>query len=235
MGVGLPDLTDRLLVAELMDDPELDPVRHRVALEGLARINAVSLSARRVWMALRQVALRCRRTVRLLDVACGGGDVLRAVERRAARGGVAVEFVGCDRSPVALEYAQRESDGTIDFVCADVVADGIPHEADLVVSSLFLHHLRRPDAIELLASMADAAQEAVLVQDLRRSRLGYLFAASGVRILSRSPVVHTDGLRSVQGAFTVDEAKVLCEEAGLSGAMVREGWPQRFVVEWSRS
>src|SRR5438093_515405 len=77
----------------------------------------------------------------------------------------------------------------------------LPSEYDAVVSSLFLHHLTEEQAIELLRRMGTAGQM-VLVNDLVRSRTGYLLAWMGTRLLSRSEVVHFDGPRSVEGAFT---------------------------------
>ena len=55
--------------------------------------------------------------------------------------------------------------------------------------------------------MARAAHAMVLINDLIRSRLGYLLAYIGTRFLTTSYVVHQDGLKSVRAAFTVSEAK----------------------------
>jgi len=82
--------------------------------------------------------------------------------------------------------------------------------------------------------MRDAARHLVVVSDLRRTRLGYLFAWVGCRLLSRSRVFHVDGTRSVEAAFTMDEARRLAERAGLAGARIVARWPQRFLLTWRR-
>ena len=68
-----------------MDDPALDLEQHRLALEGLKRVNRLSRSAAIFWPALR--TLLCGqpsdRPLRVLDIACGGGDVTRDIARRA--------------------------------------------------------------------------------------------------------------------------------------------------------
>jgi len=64
-------------------------------------------------------------------------------------------------------------------------------------------------------------------------RLGSLHY--GVRCISHSDVVHVDGPRSVEGAFTPEEVQALAEAAGLHGCRVTPKWPFRFLLEWSRS
>ncbi|MGL4465630.1 MAG: nucleotide-binding protein, partial [Planctomycetia bacterium] len=71
--------------------------------------------------------------------------------------------------------------------------------------------------------------------DLVRSPVGYVLAWVGARVLSRSPVVHVDGPRSVAGAFTPTELLALAEEAGLVGGKVLPRIPERFVFVWRRS
>ena len=229
------DLSVRCRAPELMDDPGLDRARHVHALNALATINRVSLTARRVWSEILRIHRASGRTVRVLDVACGAGDVLHAVARRAARTGVPVELCGCDTSPVALEEVERRSrDVPVGVLALDVVRDDLPDDNDLITSSLFLHHLAMDEAVALLRRMGQSTRLGLLVQDLRRTRLGYAFAWVGLHTLTSSEVARIDGLRSVRGAFSMDEARTLCAAAGLSSALVERAWPQRFVVRWRR-
>jgi len=218
-----------------MDDPALERDRHLRALDALARIDRISFGAARLWMEVSELHERLGRTVRVLDLACGGGDVLHGIDGRARRAGVPVELHGCDVSAVALEraWAGARAGRAVTFSRLDVVRGDLPEGYDLLTSSLFLHHLERGEASHLLSKMAAAARARVFVQDLRRTRLGYLFAWIGLRTLTRSDVARTDGLRSVEAAFTLPEVAELCAEAGLAEAVIRPVWPQRFVVRWS--
>lgn len=233
----LPDLTARRREPEVMDEPGLDPDRHHVALNALERVNRASFAAGRVWREVRGLAYSGVRPVRVLDVACGGGDVLGVVARRARRQGADVDLTGCDVSPVALAYgrARHAEEPHLRFLRADVLADGLPGRHDLVCCALFLHHLERADAVSLLRKMADATDRVLLVQDLRRSRSGYVLAWGALRLLTTSDVARTDGPISVRAAFTPAEARALAAEAGLVGAEVRECWPQRFTLRWTRT
>ena len=93
-----------------MDQPDVDAAEHRHALAALARINWLSDSSGIFWPALRRLAREVGRPVRVLDLACGGGDVTIALARRARRAGLAGEFAGCDLSPVALEVARSRAE-----------------------------------------------------------------------------------------------------------------------------
>jgi 2-polyprenyl-3-methyl-5-hydroxy-6-metoxy-1,4-benzoquinol methylase len=222
-----------------MDEPTLDASEHARALTGLARVNWWSRSAAIVRPDLRRLAVgsSAERPLRILDVACGGGDVTVAVAQSARRDGLPVRVSACDISPTALDIARRRAESvgeSIDFFQHDLLQQPLPAEFDVVLCSLFLHHLDEPDAVRVLRSMADAAARAVLVNDLIRSRSGYLLAMLGPRLLTRSRIVHVDGPLSVAGAFTPQEAWRLCEQAGLHGASISRHWPQRFLLTWRR-
>jgi hypothetical protein len=103
-----------------------------------------------------------------------------------------------------------------------------------MISNLFLHHLAHDDAVVLLKKMSEAAP-ALVVNDLARGPAGYAAAVVGTRLLSRSPVVHTDGPRSVRAAFTVGEARLLAQRAALDGARVEPVFPYRWRLDWGRA
>lgn len=80
--------------------------------------------------------------------------------------------------------------------------------------------------------MSTAARRLVLIEDLLRSRLGYALCWAGVRLLTRSQVVHVDGPLSVRAAFTMQEIKGLLDQAHWSGAQLVHRWPERFVIQY---
>lgn len=220
-----------------MDDSELERGRRLEALSALSRINRISLAGNRLWREIVTLKPEVKGPVRVLDLACGGGDLLNDVADKAQRLGLPVELRGCDLSEVAVERARAGAPrgGSIDFFQLDILEDDLPPDYDLVTSSLFLHHLERREAIRFLRRMGEATRRGIFVQDLRRTRLGYFLAWIGLRTLTRSDVARVDGLRSVRGAFTIAETRVLCAEAGLQGARVARRWPQRFTIRWRRS
>lgn len=234
----LPPLRDRDRRPEIMDQPGLDAGVHHRALRGLARINRWSRSVAAIWPVVEQVARQTRgRPVRVFDLACGAGDVLVGLWRKAAKAGVPVALDGSDVSAVALEHAAHragEAGAAVRLFQADALRDILPDGYDVVCASLFLHHLADDEAVAVLERMKRSTERVVVVDDLLRSRAGYALAWAGTRLLTRSRVVHTDGPLSVRAAFTVPEVHRLAGAAGLTGATIRTHWPCRFLLTWSR-
>ena len=226
-------LAARRVVPERMDAPDLPPADHFRALNGLARLNAVSRPLAGVTEVVRRVARKLPRPVRVLDVACGGGDNLGRLLRWARRSGVAVEGCGCDLSKIALTHAALFAE-LADWRVCDVLREPLPSGFDVLTCSLFLHHLSDADATALLAKMRDAAGSAVVANDLVRGPVGLGLVWAGSRLLSRSKVVHFDGPASVRAAFTPTELRALATAAGMGGAAVRTVFPCRMVLTWER-
>lgn len=223
----------RVLTPELMDDPAIDVSEHRRALRGLARLNRLG-SAAAVDRILRDM-LNPDRPLRVLDLATGGGDIPIALSRRCRAHGTAIEFAACDVSPTAIAHAvESAGDSDVRFFVLDALQDPLPEGYDVIVCSLFLHHLTEDDAVRLLRRMAAAAQRGIIVNDLVRSRLNRMLVTIGAHMLSRSPIVHTDARKSAAAAFTVDEVCSLAERTGLNGARFAARFPARFVLRWDK-
>ena len=99
----------RTLESEWMDNPGLEARQHDEALAGLARINRISGTLRAVWKPLRGLARR-HGPLRVMDLACGGGDVAVALAAQAKREQVPIEMHGCDRSARALRVARANAE-----------------------------------------------------------------------------------------------------------------------------
>ncbi len=223
-----------------MDQPGLDRETHCRALDGLRTTNTISRTSQVIWRGIREAAIAPTngRSLRILDIAAGGGDVVLGVAKLASRCGVAVEAHGCDINVTAVEYAQSVASqaklsGTR-FFQLNALVDPLPEAYDVLMSTLFFHHLANDDAKQLLGRMAKAANRCVLIDDLCRNRLGYLYAWAGGRLLTRSHIVHTDGPLSVSAAYTIPEFRQLAKDAGLSNAQFRRHWPQRFLMSWKK-
>lgn len=232
------NLKKRVLEPEDIDDPALEKEQLFGALRGLTTINFLSASAGSVWTPMVRLARhRKLERLRILDVATGGGDIPRALWRKGKRAGLKLEILGIDVSERALEFATRqcgECGADVRFEQRDILRDGLPAAYDVIVSSLFLHHLKNDHALEFLTAAARTANHLVLINDLRRGRYGLTLSYFAGRILSSSPVVRVDALRSVRAAFTMDEALDLAKAAGMQEATVSRRWPARYLLSWER-
>ena len=225
---------------ERMDDRALDASSHIQALRGLARLNRLSRTADGLWAALAGMEVRHNGgggPVRVLDLACGSGDITRRLAALAARDGMPFEFDGCDRSGHAVEFADRQSRAgstpTCRFFARDVLEGPLPDGYGYFVSSLFLHHLADGQAVRLFREMARAARRGFVVHDLERSTRGFLLAGVASRAFTRSPIVHADAVLSVRAAFSLEETIAMSILADLPGVRCTRRWPCRLLLSWA--
>jgi SAM-dependent methyltransferase len=161
---------------------------------------------------------------RILDVGCGSGDVLSALRR--ASGGRAVA-VGADIRLLHLKAGPPD----ILRVVADARTLPFPARSfDVVTASLFLHHFDAHELPDVLRGLYALARRALVVNDLRRARVPYVFGRAFFKVLFRSPVSVSDGLVSIRRAFRPGELADAFTAAGIPGVRIRRTFPYRLIA-----
>jgi 2-polyprenyl-3-methyl-5-hydroxy-6-metoxy-1,4-benzoquinol methylase len=224
----------RDLQPEWMDDPDLPHDDHRLALAGLARLNRLSGISRAMYRYIRRLALaRPDRSLNLLDVASGSGDIPIDWVCRARKEGWSLQVTMTDVRAPALEEQQRRAHRCgvkVRSLEHDCLRAPLPCGFDVATSSLFLHHLDDHQAFCVLQSMQIAAGGVLVLCDLERSRTNLLLVKTAAAIVSRSPVVHHDAAASVRAAFTIEEFRQLAERALSRPVRVSRVFPCRFIA-----
>jgi 2-polyprenyl-3-methyl-5-hydroxy-6-metoxy-1,4-benzoquinol methylase len=205
---------------ELMDDPECDPARLAATLRRFGIVNrlvsgwgGVYRAHLRPHLAALQAALPAgrppgapRRPARVLDLGCGGGDVIERLARLARRDGFDVEWLGVDPDPRAHAAASVRAGRDIAFRCTDSTTLRAEGDAfDVVLSNHVLHHL---DADELRRFADDSlalSRGPVLHGDIRRGRGAYALYGVGITPLAPGTFLRTDGLRSIRRSYRPEE------------------------------
>lgn len=225
-------LAVRATAAELMDADDLDAATYAAVVGDLARVNTVTL-ARRPTLAFVKRALQGRRTLRLLDVGFGDGDMLRSIACYVAQHNVEAELVGVDLNPRSEPAAREHTpDGLpIRYVTGDYADMGDGWDA--IISSLVAHHMTREQLLAFLRFM-EANAPSWFVNDLHRHR----FAHAGFPLLAWAAgwhsIVRHDGRLSIARSFRPDEWCGLLAQAGVEGARVFRAFPFRLCVERRR-
>jgi len=232
-------LREREWHAEFLDDASLATVEVETALRGLHRLNRISRSVATLWAEITGLAhAKHLQQVSVLDLACGGGDNVIALMRRARQANLGLAAAACDLNPSSLAYARQQAARAgfgIDFFACDVLNAPLPEGYDIVMCSLFLHHLQQPQALILLQRMAGAAQHLVLVNDLQRHMVNYALVWLGSRLLSRSAIVHQDAIFSMKNAFSRHELAALARQAGMRDCCIALSPPARMMLRWEKS
>ncbi len=222
-----------------MDDPNLDPLLHNQALQGLRNLNFFSLIGSAIWRQLQNISDQYPlQTIRVLDLATGGGDIPILLAKQASYRKRKFEFVGADISPTAIKFANyraKEDNVPVSFIELDVLEQNIPQCFDVVMTSLFTHHLDPAQVINLLVKMRIATKKVLIVNDLIRSEFSLVLVSLATKILSNSAIVQHDGPASVRASYTMTEMKDMAEQAGLDNCIICYSFPCRQLLMWRKS
>jgi SAM-dependent methyltransferase len=229
-----PDFSRRSDLAELMDSP-CDFETFRGCLEDLARANVVTLNHRATIAFLDELRRRGRlsagRSIRIVDVGSGYGDLLRRVDRWGVEHGLKLDLVGIDLNPWSARAAMQAtaSERPIRWLSSDVFDYG--ESCDVVVSSLFTHHLGDAEVVAFLRWMEARARIGWFVNDLRRHPFPYYGFGLLSRIMRWHPFVRHDGPVSIARAFLQDDWLGFLRESGVGeAAKVQRRFPFRLCV-----
>lgn len=161
----------------------------------------------------------------LLDLGTGAGDIPRAVVTRARQHGCPILITAVDRQPPILQIAETLSEGfpEIRFQQGDMLSfsEGAPY--DIVMCNLAVHHFDESDVIRVLRRCRELAKTAVLVTDLRRSRVAQSAIYAVTSVSYRDPMTRHDARLSIQRAFSYAELHKLAVAAGWWGFRHRRG------------
>ena len=216
---------------EWMDTETVTPEDFAACLADLANVNTVTLARLPTVAFMRRIARRNPgRRLRVLDVGCGEGDMLRRLHRWGARAGVAMELVGLDRNAQGIQAARAATQPgiPIEYREADIFHPDLG-QFDVVISALFTHHLSDAEIIRFIHVMDAHATRGWFINDLHRHPLAY----HGFRALSAAAGWHRfvrhDGPISVQRSFMRADWQRLLQTANVP-ATIRWHAPFRYCV-----
>ncbi len=224
-------------LTEWMDEPcSYEEMRDCHA--SLEQLSALTLASRPTlhWLQALVKAQAPTKPLRILDVGCGGGDMLRSIERWAHKRGVAVELTGIDINPHAERIA-REFTGdnsSIRWITGDAFSYAEP--VDIVLSALLTHHLAEAEIVRFLAWMEATARRGWFVNDLCREPASYKLYDLLTAVIPWHRFVRHDGLVSFRRSFREDDWQRMIAAAGIAQSEIQlQRWtPARLCVARTR-
>ena len=215
---GTFDSSRRADLSELLDEPcSYEDLRG--CLRDLEQVNRVSFGYRPTLEWLEQFVPEPNHPLHIVDVGCGGGDMLRRIESWAARKRVAVKLTGVDLNANAIRAAREftPAESRIEWIAGEAYSltpDSGP--IDVVISSLFTHHLTDDEIVHFIEWMEQVARHGWFINDLYRSRTPYTWFKVLAAAMRWHRFVQHDGPVSFQRAFLPDEWRHFAQRAGLS-------------------
>ena len=196
-------------VQELMDDPACDPDRLRATLQRFEVVNRLVSGWGAVYREhVRPLLSGLGRPARVLDLGCGGGDVVTRLAALARRDRLAATWLGVDPDARALEVARARSGADVAFAHGDSVSLLEAGERfDLVLSNHVLHHLDAEGLAAFTAESRALSTGLVLHADIARSARAYGLYAVGITPFAPGTFLRTDGLRSIRRSYRPQELR----------------------------
>lgn len=232
-------------VRERMDDPAADRRMLDRTFDQFSTLNRLIAGWGTIWRRHLRDALSGP-DASLLDIGCGGGDVVRYLARLAERDGLDVRFTGIDPDERAIEFArgglseqvsgqvfgpssgqpagsQRANIRYCNIRSGDLVASG--QRFDAVISNHVLHHLDEEELNQVLSDCRELSRGMVVHNDIRRDDFAPVLFQP-VRLLFRDSFIVPDGIRSIRRSYTADELR---RAAGPGWKVIRQ-FPFRLLL-----
>lgn len=198
----------RRVTQELLDSDLGTPAEVAASLVDLRHINDWFGGTRTSIHMLRQVARDSGgRTLSLLEVGAGSGDITAVAEAALAAKGYRVSVTLLDRIA-----------GHLPAGCSAVVGDALQlpiadSSFDVVSCSLLAHHFDPPELVHFAREALRVSRRAVLINDLIRSPLHLALTYLGLPLF-RSRITWHDAPASVRRAYTHAEMNSILRDAG---------------------
>ncbi len=184
----------RSLQRELMDDDKIPQLLLERFHRDLALLHSLLGSFPTIERFLKADPQPVRR---ILDIGCGGGDLLVYLRKR-----LGVDVVGIDLKPGRIL--------DVPMVAADATRDLLP-DSDVAVCSLLAHHLSPEENIAMIRNVGRSCRRFLILDLIRHPLPLALFSIFLCPLIS--PEAGSDGRLSVRRAYTPAEFRAMAEEA----------------------
>lgn len=170
----------------------------------------------------------------ILDVGSGGGWFTCRLAHRYPDAQVVGIDIDADAVKLADEnkkqyehrYNLRLSNLTFEHRASTRLSEQA-RSFDVVTATLLCHHLKDHDVVTFLSDAKKIARNAVIINDLQRSRLAYaLFWLISPLFFNR--LIRYDGLLSIKKSFTHSELQNFAQQAGIPAQSIQISWNWAF-------
>ena len=167
----------------------------------------------------------------VLEVGCGGGDVLAQLARMSRRAKVNLQLVGIDRDPRAIAYAQQRFADEPNLRFSVSSLEHVGGTFDYVFCNHVLHHVEPDNLAPFLRRLSQLKRRRLLINDLDRSPMAYALFTVVAGLLFHRSFAFSDGRLSIRKGFRATELHEACQEARLGDTYrVERLFPWRLVI-----
>jgi 2-polyprenyl-3-methyl-5-hydroxy-6-metoxy-1,4-benzoquinol methylase len=218
-----------------MDDFSLEGEILRDALDKIAQINQL-LGGN--GLTLQGVALLVSKTqqnnsIKIVDVGCGNGDMLRKLADYGKKNNLNLDLLGIDANHYTINHARHLSEkyANIQYSCEDIFDQNFKDlKYDIVLCTLTLHHFKDNEIIDLMTIFHENARLGIVVNDLQRSIIAYRLFQGLCVVFKLNKMSKEDGLTSILRGFKKPELISYCKKLGIRHYILN--WKWAFRYQW---
>jgi 2-polyprenyl-3-methyl-5-hydroxy-6-metoxy-1,4-benzoquinol methylase len=193
---------------EKLDDLALYGETLHDALQSLAWVNKWFGNHRAVIKAIQVVYKKEDRPFSIVDLGCGGGDLILAVAKSLKQQKIEFTITGIDGNANSLAFAQKQcaSFSEINFLQADILQNEFRVQpCDILISSHFIYHFTENAMIHFLRNNLSLVSTAIIFSELKRNSLAMCLFKFGGFLLPISKMAKEDGLLAIKRSLTKKE------------------------------
>jgi SAM-dependent methyltransferase len=220
---------------EILDDFALEGEILREALDKIAKINQLLGGNRLTLQGVAQLLYQNKnqQTIRIVDVGCGNGDMLRTLAEYGKKQQVSLELIGIDANNFTIGHAQNLSTGypNISYRCEDIFEESFSKlKYDIVLCTLTLHHFKESEIDTILTLFNNNASLGIVINDLQRSALAYRLFQGLCFVFGLNAMSREDGLTSILRGFKKVELQQFSIKNKFKNYIIQ--WKWAFRYQW---
>ena len=232
MGINTKYRTDK---AEIMDDFSMQGEILREALDKIAQINQLLggnlLTLRGVQHLLASIPKSA--TIKIVDVGCGNGDMLRTLADFGLKNNFEFELIGIDANAFTISHAKELSKNypNIKYECLDIFDKPFQElRCDITLCTLTLHHFKNDEIIDLLNVFRTNSKIGIVINDLHRSAIAYRLFQALCFVFQLNSMSREDGLTSILRGFKKEELVLFSKKINFNNYKIQ--WKWAFRYQW---
>ncbi len=217
---------------EIMDVQEIPSVELEEAYRDINRANKLLGGYRITIEAVIGLLNDHTGDIRVLDIGCGDGGMLRQLAEHLRKKGIKAQLCGLDLSEQAITLARNLSEAypEICFVPGDIMDRSIDlPPATIVICTLTLHHIREENMAAFIKKCLSYTENGLVINDLQRHKAAYYLFKLFSTIYIRSPIARNDGLVSVKRGFLKKDLLELSVQFPNWEHSIKWKWAFRYV------
>jgi 2-polyprenyl-3-methyl-5-hydroxy-6-metoxy-1,4-benzoquinol methylase len=231
----MPDFSIRSKEVEIMDDLNCTGHVLNRTLRELEIINKWLGGNRITINALGQLLKPHSndKTITIVDLGCGGGDMLRIIDSWGKNKNLRLNLIGIDANPNIVAFAKRNLAvyPHIQFQTLNIFSEEFQRQKyDIVIGTLFYHHFSSEQLIHFFRKLRDQVTIGFIINDIHRHWLAYYSIKILTQGLSKSAMVKYDAPLSVLRAFKRSELRKMLEATAIENFTIRWKWAFRWQV-----